>query len=253
MLQHVFGNTFAEGAFWYADPNTNLFIASLLHMASGGRVSATANIDGLFVRRENGKFLVCHTTLRRLGCTTQELFELLRRTPGAAIEHRHPNAAPLIVPAPREAVHEMLPLYLSPAVFDVEALPPLCLGDELSSELSSSTTTTLDIDGGIDSNLFEDDKYAGSSAIEAIEVDSQSDDIAGELLAVERELAAVATRIQALLDRRCSALGDAPGAGVLFMGSLEKLREQVSFHGGVAEDERDGSLARDFSSLFEFE
>ena len=249
-LRLLLGITFAKGAFWYSNPDVDRFFASFLHIASGGRVSTNANIDGLFVRRTNGRFEVCHTTLLRLGCTTQQLFEMLRRMPGAAMKHRHCNAAPLFVPAPHEAACEQLPVHVSPLVFNVETPPPLCLSDELSSERSSSSTKTLDIGGVLDIDLLEDGMYAESAATAAIEVESDLDDIAGELLTVELELGAVANRIQALLNQHCDALGGAPGAGVLLTGSLERLLEQVCCHRVAAEDKRDESLACDFSSLF---
>jgi hypothetical protein len=313
LLRLLFGDTFAEGAFWWSNPDSHLFITSLLHMASGGRISTTANIDGLFVRRknvkgDNEKFFVCRTTLRRLGCTDQELFELLRRMPGAAVKHRHPNAAPLIVPVPDEVADIRLPLYLSPAIFDIETLPPMCLGDQL----SSSTTTTLAISGGDDFDLLEDyidlksavideieveselddiaikpltvDRELGASALSLsttttsrdigdisdfdllgedgmyvesatigeIEIEGDYDDVAVELLTVERELGAVASRVQGLLERHRDALGDAPGAGVVLMESLERMREQVSSHRIAAEDDRDSSLACDFARSFSF-
>ena len=99
-LRVIFGDTFAEGAYWYCNPDVDRFIASLLHIASGGRVSVNADVTGLFVKQSNDTYRVCQVTLRRLGCTIQELSELLRRTPGACAQHRSSNAAPLLVPEP---------------------------------------------------------------------------------------------------------------------------------------------------------
>jgi len=270
-------------------------------------VSTTANIDGLFVpiphvTGDKENFFVCGTTLEGLGCTHQELFELLRRMPGAVDTHPHPDAAPLIVPVPDI---RLLP-YLSPTDFGIEPPPPMCLGDQL-----SSSTTTLAIGGGDYFDLLEDGMYLESAATVRIEVESElddiaiepltvdrelgasalslsttatsldigdisdfdllgedgmylesatigeiemevdSDEVAVELLAIERKLGVVASLVQGLLERR-RALGNPPGAGVVLMESLERMREQVSYHRIAAEDERNSSLACDFACCFSY-
>ena len=47
LLRFIFGDTFAEHAYFYKKPNAKKFIACLLHVASGGRVSKHADTSKL--------------------------------------------------------------------------------------------------------------------------------------------------------------------------------------------------------------
>jgi hypothetical protein len=135
------------------------------------------------------------------------------------------------------------------------AIEPLTVDRELgASALSLSTTaTSLDIGDISDFDLLgEDGMYLESATIGEIEMEVDSDDVAVELLTVERELGAVASRVHGLLERHRDALGKAPGAGVVLMESLERMREQVSYHRIAAEDERNSSLACDFACCFSY-
>jgi hypothetical protein len=240
LLRLIFGDTFAATAYFYKKPNANVFIACLLHVASGGRVSVDADTSRLFVRNGNTTaYRVDESELLRLGCTKATLFETLRRTPGADPERRHPNAAPLIVRAPGEVAGDHV--LLSPTIFDDAVCPDEFDFDD---DLSSAMTTTYG-DGGDDCELpnTELDHTAASS----FEERSELDDTASELLIVERELEAVGNRIQRLLTRRRSALGDAPG---IITGSLEKMREEVRSRRAAAEVERDACVTRVFSLVF---
>ena len=248
-LVYLFGETFAKGAFWYSNPDVNSFIASLLHIASWGRVSVTANVTGLFVKEINATFRVCPNTLHRLGCTTQELFELLRRTPGAPLIYRASNAAPLLVHEPSRATADhQVPLMLSPNLFDAEvpetpAPPPIFnFTDDI-----TSTTTTMDYGAGgdgDDDNLLLDVESAFWAA--SFEERSALDDTVDELLTVERELEAVGNRFRMLLNRRRDALGDAPRR---FTGTLENLLEDVHDRRVAAAVERDAGVASLFISV----
>lgn len=246
-LRFIFGDTFATGSFWYSNPDADQFIASLLHVASGGRVSIAADISGLFVRRANGTFHVCEVALRRLACTTQELRELLRRTPGALAEFRAVNAAPLLIPQPSrdEAVKHESPL---PNLFDEALPPPLTFGfdfsfdfDDLSASMTS--TTSLHGDGEDDDDLLD---FATAFTAAAFEERSESEDTVDELLHAERELEAVRNRFRKLLPRR-NALGDSPGH---VTADLETLLEDVRGLRAAAEVERDADVARVFGSIF---
>jgi hypothetical protein len=107
VLRHVFGDTFAETAYFYKNPDPKAFIACLLHVASDGRVRVDADISALFVQMRKGKaYHVDLDVLLGLGCTRRALFETLRRTPGGPKDrHRPENAAPLIIPSPNELMN----------------------------------------------------------------------------------------------------------------------------------------------------
>ena len=132
----VFGRTFAKNAYWYSNPDVNRFIATLLHIASGGRVSTTANVTHVFKRRRNGSYFVQEAVLQKLGCTVHELVNLLRHTPGG----RDPGAAPLIVPGPREVIE-----------WD---LPPIDLDHDQDINLDLDIDLDLDLDLDLDRLVF---------------------------------------------------------------------------------------------------
>ena len=109
-LRLSFGDTFAEGAYFYKKPNAKKFVACLLHVASGGRVSKHADTSRLFVKNiGKNTYRVDEAEMNRLGCTMADLYETLRRTPGAKAKYRHPKAAPLNVPAPDDLGDDDLP------------------------------------------------------------------------------------------------------------------------------------------------
>ena len=124
LLRLIFGDTFAETAYFYKNPNAKAFIARLLHVASGGRVSVDADTSRIFVRAPGGNaYRVDENELVRLGCPKAALFETLRRTLGADSKLRHPDAAPLIISAPGEAADDQVPpMVMPPSFFDEDAM-----------------------------------------------------------------------------------------------------------------------------------
>jgi hypothetical protein len=48
VLRWLYGTTFDEGAHFYKAPNTNVFMAHMLHVASNGKIDKTADVSKLF-------------------------------------------------------------------------------------------------------------------------------------------------------------------------------------------------------------
>ena len=250
----IFGDTFAETAYFYKKPNVNVFIARLLHVASGGRVSVDADTSKLFARsrgKKGGKsnksttYRVVEAELRRLGCTKAALYETLRRTPGADPKHRHPDAAPLIVPAPGEdeAAVDNVGHAISPVVkFDDDDLLFYDDGlNHLDDDISLMTTGTHG-DGGVSDPLDFNLNTSTPTPFDEL-FHQQEMSVLDELRIVERELEAVTYRIQKLVDRRRFALGNAPRN---ITDTLDNMREEVRIYRAAAEAERDAFVASDF-------
>jgi hypothetical protein len=54
VLRFLFGKTFdSKSYYWLENPDTNLFIVNMLHLASAGKVSKDADMSGLFFQAPN--------------------------------------------------------------------------------------------------------------------------------------------------------------------------------------------------------
>jgi hypothetical protein len=54
VLRFLFGKTFdSKSYYWLENPDTNLFIVNMLHLASAGKVSKDADLSGLFFQAPN--------------------------------------------------------------------------------------------------------------------------------------------------------------------------------------------------------
>jgi hypothetical protein len=109
LLQLNFGVTFTPGAHFWKNPDVHEFIATLLHVAANGCAGVNArhlpDTRWLFRRatapgKAKGKNYVDEDELHRLGYTKSQLFEMLKRLPGADPKLRHVDAAPLVLPVP---------------------------------------------------------------------------------------------------------------------------------------------------------
>lgn len=83
-LRANFGETFAEGAPFYSDPDRDRFVAYLLHAASKGAVAKNADVSRVFTSKDNARqYDVDDDAIRDLGCTRGALYELFRGFPTA--------------------------------------------------------------------------------------------------------------------------------------------------------------------------
>eukprot|EP00227_Mantoniella_beaufortii_P010956 CAMPEP_0197584030 /NCGR_PEP_ID=MMETSP1326-20131121/6763_1 /TAXON_ID=1155430 /ORGANISM="Genus nov. species nov., Strain RCC2288" /LENGTH=347 /DNA_ID=CAMNT_0043148331 /DNA_START=437 /DNA_END=1477 /DNA_ORIENTATION=+ len=153
-LRLIFGDTFTEGAYFYANPDVHQFMAVLLYVASAGRVRVDADTRRLFSQSANGKFHVNEAEMLKLGCTKAQLFETLRRTPGADLKFRHANAAPLLLLLPNElpinfiqntnnatAAQQPATLEVSNAALPVPVSPVVAAAAPLQEVLNNGTGT----------------------------------------------------------------------------------------------------------------
>lgn len=98
-LRFLFGDAFAEGAFFYKHPDW--FISHLLHLASAGGVQPDADLGQLFVRSGGpgrtggGLYHVDEAVLEALGCTKKQLSATLKKVPG---QSEGSLDKPLVVP-----------------------------------------------------------------------------------------------------------------------------------------------------------
>jgi hypothetical protein len=85
VLRFLFGKTFdSKSYYWLENPDTNLFIANMLHLASAGKVSKDADLSGLFFQdekclRRNNRFKVNTDVLEAAKFPLAELGKALRQ------------------------------------------------------------------------------------------------------------------------------------------------------------------------------
>ena len=79
-LRRNFGETFAEGAFFYKNPDRNLFLSHILRAGTGAAIPRDADLSGLFVTRNN-YYSVDENAMARLGCSKQALYDLFSALP----------------------------------------------------------------------------------------------------------------------------------------------------------------------------
>ena len=109
VLESVYGSTFAEGAWWYRNPDEDAFFARVFSMASGVDVTAE-QASRVFVKNgETRKIELDETAMRAAGVSIVKVAALYEKTPAAAwiAETRGERA-------PREAI----------------VVPPLVFGEE---------------------------------------------------------------------------------------------------------------------------
>ena len=209
LLRFVFGDTFAEHAYFYKKPDAKKFIACLLHVASYGRVSKHADTSKLFVKNIRKKtYRVDEIEMYRLGCTKAQLYETLRRTPGAKAAHRHPDAAPLlIVPAPDDLGDAPAPL--PPTLFD-DSMSSMfgMFGDRCRPNFEDAWKTEIDAVGGANDLLDVDLDDMVAPSLETFDQRSEAKVAVEEMRIVERELETVANHVRGLVSRGILALSD---------------------------------------------
>jgi hypothetical protein len=100
-LKACFGETFAEGSYWYEHPDENKFFAQVFRMAiaAGGAAGSVATAgseeDVAKVFKKSGNHVTVHEpSLKRLGCTkvggcTAVEFILLTLVAGSAAWSQH--------------------------------------------------------------------------------------------------------------------------------------------------------------------
>lgn len=98
-LESLYGATFAEGSWWYANPDENRFFAAVFRLATGVEVSPE-QVDELFAKSAATKQIaMVEETMKRLGVTSEALRGLFEKTPGAGMS----DGEFIVVPAPSGA------------------------------------------------------------------------------------------------------------------------------------------------------
>lgn len=98
-LASLYGATFAEGGWWYANPDENRFFAAVFRLATGAEVSPE-QVDEVFAKSAATKQIaVVEETMNRLGVTSEALRVLFEKTPAAGKS----DGEFVVVPAPSGA------------------------------------------------------------------------------------------------------------------------------------------------------
>ena len=94
-LESLYGATFAEGSWWYANPDENRFFAAVFRLATGVEVSPE-QVDELFAKSAATKQIaMVEETMKRLGVTSEALRGFSRRPWGGDVGwgvYRRPGA-----------------------------------------------------------------------------------------------------------------------------------------------------------------
>lgn len=108
-LRRNFGETFDVGAFFYKNPDRKIFLAYIMHAASGSLFPKDADLDlgELFnTGAKKNNYEVNEELIERLGCTKQDLHDLFSTLPSAHHASRAKETRPLILEekGPREVM-----------------------------------------------------------------------------------------------------------------------------------------------------
>ena len=97
-LESLYGATFAEGSWWYANPDENRFFAAVFRLATGVEVSPE-QVDELFAKSAATKQIaMVEETMKRLGVTSEAL-RAFREDPWGGMS----DGEFIVVPAPSGA------------------------------------------------------------------------------------------------------------------------------------------------------
>ena len=107
-LRRNFGETFADGAFFYENPDRNLFLSHVLRAAAGAAFRSIPDPSALFVPHSNF-YLVDENALARLGCSRKNLYDLFDDLPRLYADSRGEHGRPIVLAADGPVVREEEP------------------------------------------------------------------------------------------------------------------------------------------------
>mmetsp|Transcript_16297 Transcript_16297/g.39812 ORF Transcript_16297/g.39812 Transcript_16297/m.39812 type:complete len:334 (+) Transcript_16297:469-1470(+) len=286
-LRLIFGDTFTEGAYFYANPDVHQFMAVLLYVASAGRVRVDADTRRLFSQSANGKCAVNEAELLKLGCTKAQLFETLRRTPGADIELRHADAAPLLLLSPDELLNNATALVSNAALPVFAASLPVFAAAPLEEVFNHGTSghhpnpdsafdrfadlLTDDDDSGYSGDLLSvtstafssgsggDMAAGGAALVDCITSDAPLDLGSSftdsflntsELDDTARRLLLAEHELQATQHRIRLLLPQGDPAMLAIVAALDAARETVRDRRTAVQEDHNASVARQLASVF---
>ena len=104
-LVETYGDTFAEGGYWYENARVEPFFRVLFHVATEGRVSLDhEHVNALFCKREKrqaAEWLLDEEELSKFGVTATQLAQIFEGPPATSVTG-FPRGTPLAIPTDAE-------------------------------------------------------------------------------------------------------------------------------------------------------